>query len=85
MNVEIGISKYKNINGVTCYMNSILAILQQTPIFVDYLISGKFKEFVNNENYVENISYQLYKLFKISMTMDNANLTPSTLRKSMYR
>ena len=81
MEVELGISKYKNINGVTCYMNSILAILQQIPIFSDYIVSGKFKELLKDEDFTSKISYQLHKLFRISMSMDNANLTPSSLRK----
>lgn len=81
MEIEIGISKYKNINGVTCYMNSILAILQQIPIFTDYIVSGKFKDLIKDENYNDKISFQLNKLFRISMSMDNANLTPSSLRK----
>ena len=78
---EIGISKFKNINGVTCYMNSILAILQQVPIFSDYIISGKFKEYLKSNEYSNLISYHLYKLFRISMSMDDANLTPTSLRK----
>ena len=61
--VEIGISKYKNINGVTCYMNSILAILQQIH-FCDYLISGNFKNLLKDDNYVDKISYQLHKFLK---------------------
>ena len=44
MESEIGISKFKNIGGVTCYMNSILAILQQIPILCDYIISDKYKD-----------------------------------------
>lgn len=81
MTTEIGISKYKNINGVTCYMNSILAILQQLPLFSDYIVSGKFKDLLSDDNHVNKISFQLHKLFRISMSMDSANLTPSTLRK----
>ena len=38
--INIGISKYKNM-GNTCYLNSILSILQQTPLFADYLITNK--------------------------------------------
>ena len=81
MTTEIGISKYKNINGVTCYMNSILAILQQLPLFSDYIVSGKFKDLLNDDDHINKISFQLHKLFRISMSMDSANLTPSTLRK----
>ena len=62
-------------------MNSILAILQQIPIFSDYIVSGKFKELLKDEDFTSKISYQLHKLFRISMSMDNANLTPSSLRK----
>jgi len=40
---SLGISKFNNIKGVTCYMNSILAILQQTPIFADYIFCAQFR------------------------------------------
>ena len=52
--IELGICKYNNNTGVTCYMNSILAILQQTPYFADYIISDKYyleDETENKENY----------------------------------
>tara|TARA_B100001093_G_scaffold53199_1_gene45126 strand:+ start:6797 stop:7852 length:1056 start_codon:yes stop_codon:yes gene_type:complete len=81
MESEIGISKFKNIDGVTCYMNSILAILQQIPILCDYLISNNYRSLLKDDNYNEKIIYQLHKLFRISMSMNNANLTPYTLRK----
>ncbi len=42
--VKFGVSKYKNIMGVTCYMNSILHILQQVPIFTEYITQAKFKD-----------------------------------------
>lgn len=42
--VKFGVSKYKNIMGVTCYMNSILHILQQTPTFVEYITQAKFRD-----------------------------------------
>ena len=85
MESKLGISKYKNINAVTCYMNSTLAILQQSPLFCDYLVSGKFKELLQDDefeadDYNNLISYQIHKLFRISLTLENANLTPSSLR-----
>ena len=58
---ELGCSKYKNMNGVTCYMNSILAILQQSPLFPDYIVSGKFKEYLNTEDYSDLIILEYYK------------------------
>jgi ubiquitin C-terminal hydrolase len=81
MDQEIGISKFKNINGVTCYMNSILSILQQIPIFSDYLVSGDFIRYMKEEKQDETIIYQLHKLLRFSMSMNNANLTPSSLRR----
>lgn len=41
--VKYGVSKYQNMMGITCYMNSILHILQQTPIFTEYISQGKFR------------------------------------------
>jgi len=81
----IGISKFKNINNVTCYMNSILVILQQSPLFCDYMVSGKFKTLLdknkyNQDNFNDLISYQIHKLFKVSLTLENAIITPSSLR-----
>jgi ubiquitin C-terminal hydrolase len=87
MESKLGISKYKNINAVTCYMNSTLAILQQSPLFCDYMISGQFKKQLDDDTFTHNdyndlISYQIHKLFRISMTLENANLTPSSLRNA---
>jgi len=81
MSDELGISKYRNMNGVTCYMNSILSVLQQVPIFCDWIISTDFKKYLKDEDFDNKISYQLHKLFRISMSVNNFNLTPSSLRK----
>ena len=48
--VEYGISKFNNSSGVICYINSILAILQQTPIFADYILTAQFKDKLLNNN-----------------------------------
>lgn len=87
MTENIGISSYCNIRGVTCYMNSILAILQQTPLFADYIVGGVFsnqlqKKFEKNK-LQESITYQLYNLFKISMSHNNFKITPNTFRKTI--
>jgi ubiquitin C-terminal hydrolase len=81
--ITLGISKFNNIGGVTCYMNSILAILQQTPIFTDYILNGFFKDNLlkKNKDIVNCIIYQLYALFKLSHENDNANITPNTFRR----
>ena len=85
MSSEIGLSKFRNIGGVTCYMNSILAILQQTDIFCDYIISGKFKSNlisnINLEEVEDTIIFQLHKLFCVSLSLENGIVTPTSLRK----
>jgi ubiquitin carboxyl-terminal hydrolase 8 len=82
--VNLGVSKYNNDTGVNCYMNSIMAILQQTPYFVDYIISDNYK--IDNIEYIENsIIFQLFKIFKISLSHDNANLTISTFRQKLAK
>ena len=65
---KYGISRYNNIGGITCYMNSILHILQQIPIFADYIYTASFsdslKEKFNEEEIKNSITFALYKLFR---------------------
>lgn len=85
--IKIGVSKFNNINGVTCYMNSILAILQQMPIFCDYFLGLNFKDSLlkNLDNdslkLTDSVSFNFYNLLKISHENDNKNITPRTFRK----
>ena len=55
-NIIHGNSRYRNIGGITCYINSILSILQQAPIFTDYIINGHF-----SKNIIKNIKDELIK------------------------
>jgi len=86
-NISYGICKFKNINGITCYMNSILHILQQIPIFADYFFTGQFanilkEKYNNDEDSIKNtVSYELYKLLKVSMTRDDATITPTSFKR----
>ena len=86
-----GICRFKNIGGVTCYMNSILHILQMIPIFGDYIFTGqfagtlkdKFNQFLNkfleilkdktsSNKLIKNaINFELYKIFKMTEYKDN--------------
>jgi ubiquitin C-terminal hydrolase len=88
-----GCSKFRNIMGITCYMNSIIHILQQLPIFVEYISQAKFRDIImtkitkqtNNdsekENLVKNyVIFELFRLFKISLENENSNITPSTFK-----
>ena len=86
--VEIGICKYNNNTGVTCYMNSILSILQQTPYFADYIISDNYyieDDTENKEVILNSVIYQLFKIFKISMSHDNKQLTINTFRRNLAK
>lgn len=80
--IEYGISKYKNINSVTCYMGSILHILQQMPIFCEYITTGAFyKDLKSKDN--DQIIIQLCILFRHSLENDNTVINPRTFQKTI--
>lgn len=90
--VIYGISKYNNTPGVICYMNSIMAILQQTPIFADYILTAQFKDKLlkdhtqnNNLSLSDSILFQFYNLLNISHTYDNYNINPDTFRATITK
>ena len=63
-------------------MNSIFAVLQQTPILVDYILTGKFKDrlllnHTNNAELIDSILFQFYNIIKISHTYDNFKINYS--------
>lgn len=72
--MEIGVCRFNNIDNVTCYMNSILAIIQQMPLFADYLLT------IKNDG---PIISQLSKLMYNSHTRDDMLLTPSSFRNAI--
>ncbi len=76
--VKYGISKFNNSSGVTCYINSILTILQQTPFFADYILAANYKDKIKN---TKSILFQLYNIINLSHTYDNYNINPDTFRK----
>ena len=75
-----GVCKYKNIMGITCYMNSILHILQQLPYFINYIYDQSFMENIKNENN-NLLILEIYKLFKLSLDNDDNTITPNGFRK----
>ena len=88
--VQYGISKYNNSPGVICYMNSIIAILQQTPIFADYILTAQFRDKLldKHENTLEitnSILFQLYNLLNISHIYDNYTINPETFREKISK
>ena len=82
--IKYGVCRYKNI-GSTCYINSILHILQQLPYFTNFIYNKKFEENINKKNINNNnlLIYELYKLFKISLENDNYIITPYAFIKSI--
>lgn len=72
--MEIGVCRFNNIDNVTCYMNSILAIIQQMPLFADYLLT------IKNDG---PIISQLGKLMYNSHTRDDMLLTPTSFRNAI--
>ena len=85
--INIGISKYRN-TGNTCYLNSILSILQQTPFLTDYLITNKITKFLKLNNLkwkdkfkiLNKVYYQLAQLFIASVSNDDCVITPTSFK-----
>jgi len=73
---KYGVCKFNNIMGVTCYMNSILHILQQIPIFVKYIIN--LSNLNNN-----HIIYELNNIFIISHNNDDQIITPINFKNKI--
>jgi ubiquitin carboxyl-terminal hydrolase 8 len=73
--MDIGVCRFQNIDSVTCYMNSILAIIQQMPIFTDYLLTIKD----------DGIVGKLAKLMYESHTRDDDVLIPGSFRKEISK
>jgi len=87
--IHFGVCKYKNIMGVTCYMNSILHIMQQLPFFAEYIAQAKFKDSIlqkiKPDQPVEEaikklVIFELFRLFKTSLENDDDSITPTTFR-----
>jgi len=84
--IKFGASRYKNIMGITCYMNSILHILQHIPLFVKYIYNFEFEQIlldkIEQSEYTihEYVIYELYRLFKISIDNDNSTIRPKTFK-----
>ena len=86
-NTILGVSKFNNINGITCYINSILHILQHVPIFVIYIYDNKFEKNINikmqktGKQINTFVIYELYRLFKTSIDNENSTITPTSFKK----
>ena len=77
LKTKIGVCKYNNVGGVSCYVNSILSILQQLPLFSDFIVNESF------DHDRQNISYQLKRVLKTSLSYDDKNITPTKFLESI--
>jgi len=82
--IEIGVSRYSSIMGVTCYMNVILHILQQLPIFSHYISQAGFREvlikkFVKDK-IPDTLTFELYRIFRQSFEFPNKQIIPTKFR-----
>ena len=97
MSTELDCSRYSNRNGVSCYRNSILAILQTLPIISDHIIDHEeLKETINRlvkktpekpeeDLIINSLSFQLFKLFRISLENPNGVMNPESLNIIMSK
>lgn len=88
MELEIGLSRFKNIDGVSCYMISILHILQQMPTLRKFIINKKYipliEDKINNENEINNfVIYEFARLITLSLQNDNIKIAPVSFKKLM--
>jgi ubiquitin C-terminal hydrolase len=70
------ISKFKNIEGVTCYMNSILHILQNIEHFFNFI----FSKSISNKNIIHS---SLNNLLKNSHNNEDISIIPMELRTNL--
>jgi len=86
MDLIIGVSRFKNIDGVSCYMVSILHILQQIPILCNLIKNDKYLDLIKNKindtkNITKFITYELSRAIKLSLENDNIVIAPNSLKK----
>lgn len=88
MELEIGLSRFKNVDGVSCYMMSILHILQQLPSVRKFLRYDKYMSLIENKiddvNTINNfVIYEFARAIKLSLTNDNIKIAPHSFKKLM--
>ena len=76
----ISLSRYNNIMGITCYINSILHILQQVPTFANFIYDFDFEIIKKNSDINTFVIYELFRLFKTSIDNENSVITPTSFK-----
>jgi ubiquitin C-terminal hydrolase len=88
MEIEMGLSRFKNIDGVSCYMISIMHILQQLPSLRKFVKYNKhmplIQDKINDQNIINNfVVYEFARAIKLSLENDNIKIAPYTFKKLM--
>jgi len=88
MDITMGISRFKNIDGVSCYMISIMHILQQIPSFRKFIRYEKYMKFIENKitetNNINNfIMHELARAINLSLDNDDIKIAPFSFKKIM--
>ena len=88
MQIEMGLSRFKNIDGVSCYMISILHILQQIPSLRKFLRHAKYMPFIKDKitdkNTIINfVIHEFARAIKLSLDNDNIRIAPYSFKKLM--
>ena len=88
MEIQMGLSRFKNIDGVSCYMISILHILQQIPSFRKFVRFEKYMKYIENKvtdsNNINNfIMHELARAINLSLENDDIKIAPYTFKKLM--
>ena len=76
MSMQLGLSRFKNTDGISCYMVSILHILQHIPIFTDLLIN---KTVIVKEH--KTVIYELTKIINKILTSNSIKIGPYKFKK----
>ena len=88
MELEMGLSRFKNIDGVSCYMISILHILQQIPSIRNFIKHDKHMVLIENKvndkiSITNFVVYELARAINLSLTNDNIKIAPFTFKELM--
>lgn len=88
MELQLNTSRFNNMDGVSCYMVSILHILQQIPSLCKFIIYDRYitsiEEKITDENDISKfVIYELAKTIKLSLNNNNVRITPYSFKKIM--
>jgi ubiquitin carboxyl-terminal hydrolase 8 len=77
----IGLSRFSNSDGVSCYMVSIVHILQYIPEFVHFLVTKEYIKYIANKNLSKYIVHELFRLIETSVINKNPIYAPKSFKK----